>query len=367
MAASGPWSTVTSTTVPLTAGTWGPRPASSWTVRAASSREPSPTSRTVAPRSAFSWVGVPSAMTRPWSRTTRVSARRSASSRYWVVSRTVVPPPTNCSMTSHRSLRLCGSRPVVGSSRKSTDGPGHQGRGQVEASAHPARVGLEGPVAGVGQIELHQQLLGPPTDRGPTQVVEVPDHLEVLAAGQVLVDGGVLAGQSDQAPDQAGLFGHVMSEHPGPPAVGPEDGGQNPHRGGLPGAVGSEQTEHGAFGDGEAHAVEGAYLELAREGLLQLFGFDRVRHAEAFLSGRDRGPGAADDHGSRPAPRFWPTGWAGANRIGVRAVTGILRAGRADPVRSARGRLRRRGGPTRDRSLCRFAGGSLAPWKKATW
>src|SRR3984957_2940074 len=122
MAASGPWSTVTSTTVPLTAGTWGPNAPMIWAVRSASSSEPRPTSRTGAPRLAFSWVGVPSAMTRPWSSTTRVSASRSASSRYWVVSRTVVPPPTSCSIPSHRSLRLCGSSPVVGSSRKSTVG-----------------------------------------------------------------------------------------------------------------------------------------------------------------------------------------------------------------------------------------------------
>ena len=49
-------------------------------------------------------------------------ARRSASSRYWVVSRTVVPSSTNSSMIAQRSWRLWGSSPVVGSSRKSSGG-----------------------------------------------------------------------------------------------------------------------------------------------------------------------------------------------------------------------------------------------------
>ena len=38
----------------------------------------------------------------------------------------------------------------------------HQRGGQVEAAAHAARVGLEHPVAGVGQPELLEQLVGPP-------------------------------------------------------------------------------------------------------------------------------------------------------------------------------------------------------------
>ena len=91
MAAWGPLSTVTSARVPLTRAAWGPRASRRAPVRAASSTVGRPTSRTVAPRSAFMDSGVPSAMTRPWSMTARVLARRSASSRYWVVRSTVVP------------------------------------------------------------------------------------------------------------------------------------------------------------------------------------------------------------------------------------------------------------------------------------
>ena len=61
-------------------------------------------------------------MTCPRSITEMESASWSASSRYWVVSRTVVPSPTRSRMTSQSPSRACGSRPVVGSSRNSTGG-----------------------------------------------------------------------------------------------------------------------------------------------------------------------------------------------------------------------------------------------------
>ena len=50
------------------------------------------------------------------------------------------------SSTSQSSMRARGSRPVVGSSRNSTSGPGDERRRQVEAAAHAARVRLRQPV-----------------------------------------------------------------------------------------------------------------------------------------------------------------------------------------------------------------------------
>jgi hypothetical protein len=46
----------------------------------------------------------------------------SASSRYWVVSSTVVPTAASARIICQTSLRPCGSSPVVGSSRNSTRG-----------------------------------------------------------------------------------------------------------------------------------------------------------------------------------------------------------------------------------------------------
>ena len=62
--------------------------------------------------------GVPSATIRPWSMIPTRSASTSASSRYWVVRKTVMPSSRASRATSsHSAVRLCGSRPVVGSSR----------------------------------------------------------------------------------------------------------------------------------------------------------------------------------------------------------------------------------------------------------
>src|SRR6185312_8475854 len=80
------------------------------------------TSRRAPPVWAFSSPAVPLAIPRPWSTTTIRSASSSASSRYWVVSRSVAPSPASSRITPHIRTRLVGSRPVVGSSRKSTGG-----------------------------------------------------------------------------------------------------------------------------------------------------------------------------------------------------------------------------------------------------
>ena len=119
------------------------------------------TCRVPAPTDALSSPGVPSAMTRPWSMTAMRSASWSASSRYCVVSSTVVPSATSARTMSHTWLRLRGSRPVVGSSRNSRSGVYDDAGGDVEAAAHAAGVVLHLPVGGVGQAERVEQLARP--------------------------------------------------------------------------------------------------------------------------------------------------------------------------------------------------------------
>jgi ABC-2 type transport system ATP-binding protein len=53
------------------------------------------------------------------------------------------------------------------------------------------------PVAGLGQVEALEQLPRPLPGGLPPEPVETADHLQVLEPGEVLVDGGVLAGQPD--------------------------------------------------------------------------------------------------------------------------------------------------------------------------
>ena len=76
----------------------------------------------------------PSATMRPWSMIPTRSASTSASSRYCVVRKTVTPSSRARRPTSSQSaVRLCGSRPVVGSSRKRIDGS------WISASARSSR------------------------------------------------------------------------------------------------------------------------------------------------------------------------------------------------------------------------------------
>ena len=96
-----------------------PKRASSSVIRGRRSRCTAARGRSGRPISAFSSAGVPSATIRPWSMIPTRSASTSASSRYCVVRNTVTPSSRASRATSSQSAeRLCGSSPVVGSSRK---------------------------------------------------------------------------------------------------------------------------------------------------------------------------------------------------------------------------------------------------------
>ena len=155
--------------------------------------------------------------------------------------------------------------------------PADQGAAQVEPAPHAAGVGLDDPVAGVGQLELVEQLLRPLLGLGLRELVEPAEHDQVLPAGQVLVDGRVLAGESDDLPKLLGLLDHVEARDGGMAGVRLQERGEDPDAGRLAGAVRAEQAQDGALGDFQVHAVEGADLVLARPiDLDQAFGRDGV-------------------------------------------------------------------------------------------
>jgi hypothetical protein len=97
----------------------------------------------------------------------------------------------------------------------------YQGGGDVQAAAHPAGVGARGPVGGLGQLEALQQLVGARAGVGGRQLRQAAGQPQVLPAGQVGVDGGVLAGEADVVADLVGLADHVQAEDLGAAAVGP--------------------------------------------------------------------------------------------------------------------------------------------------
>ena len=155
--------------------------------------------------------------------------------------------------------------------------PADEGAGEVEASAHAARVGLGDTVAGVDQVELLEQLAGASARFARGQLVEPTEEPEVLAPGEVLVHGRVLAGEADDAAQLLGLLDRVEAGHRGVTRVRAQQRGDDAHGGGLAGAVRAEQAQHAALRDGQVKAVQRAHLVLARAiDLDEALGFDDV-------------------------------------------------------------------------------------------
>jgi hypothetical protein len=168
--------------------------------------------------------------------------------------------------------------------------PGHQGGGQVEPPPHAAGVGAHQAAGRARQREALEQL-GRARPRVPAgQVVEAPDHLQVLEAGQVLVDRRVLPGQADAGPQGGRLADDVVAGHARAAAVGRQEGGEDAHRRGLARPVGAEQPQHAALGDREVDPAQ--RLDLAVRLVQALASIARPAAA------RPAAAGAATDVGS---------------------------------------------------------------------
>ena len=84
-----------------------------------------------------------------------------------------------------------------------------------------------------------------------------PEHLQVLLAGQQLVDRRGLAGQADELAHRAGLLDDVPPEHVHAAGVRPQQRRENADERGLARSVGPQQAEHRALLDSQGHAREG--------------------------------------------------------------------------------------------------------------
>ena len=111
---------------------------------------------------------------------------------------------------------------------------------------------------------------------------EAPDELEVLAAGQVAVDGRVLAGEADVVADGIGVARDVDAEHLGVTAGRVRARREDADGRGLAGTVRAEQTEDRSRRDLEVDAAEG--LDVA-EALLEPDGADGCLRGVGFHAG----------------------------------------------------------------------------------
>ncbi len=140
---------------------------------------------------------------------------------------------------------------------------GHQAGREVEPAAHTTGVPLEDPVGGIGQFELREQLGRACTGPRTPHVAELADQDQVLAAGEQPVQGGVLRGDPDVAPDLCRVGHHVDAGDGSASRVRHCQRGQDPDRGRLACTVGPEQSEDRPGCHREADPCEGLGLPVA--------------------------------------------------------------------------------------------------------
>ena len=197
-----------------------------------------------------------------------------------MVSSTVVPSATSAFdhlPQAQPAARVeAGGRLVEEQHRRLCDERG----GEVEAAAHPARVGLGRSSAGVDEVEALEQLAAAGLGVPAAGAVEPSDHRQVLEAGEVFVDRRVLAGEPDPLAQRGSVVAHVEAEHARAAGVGLQQRGEDAHERRLAGAVRAQQPHDLALPDGQVDAVERAHLAEALDEAAHL---DRGRIAHPAL------------------------------------------------------------------------------------
>ena len=130
--------------------------------------------------------------------------------------------------------------------------PVHEPAGQVDAPAHAARVRAHLPVGGLHEPEQDEQLVGARARLRAREAVQAAHHVQVLAAGGVARQAGLLHREADRAAHGAGLAHDVVARDRRPPRGRRQQRAEHAHRGGLAGAVRPEQAERLTFLDVEA-------------------------------------------------------------------------------------------------------------------
>ena len=117
-------------------------------------------------------------------------------------------------------------------------------------------------------------------DVGLVEVVEEADHAKVLKAGQVFVDGGVLAGEADVVAHLVGLAYDVKAGDGGTSACWRENRRKNAHHGRFARTVGTEQSEDLTRRHVEGDVVERAQVAIGAHDIQSLDGV--FGHCEQF-------------------------------------------------------------------------------------
>ena len=216
------------------------------------------------------------------------SASTSASSRYCVVRKTVTPSSRASRATSaHRSARLEGSRPVVGSSRNSTRGRVHERQRQIEPALHAARVAADLAVGRVGQPDALDQLVAARAPLRLRHALQRRLQPHVIAARQQRVQRRLLQRGADRRPHRGALADDVVTRHARRARGGRQQRGEHQHRRRLPGAVRPQEAVDLAGRDLQVDPVDGprAVLEFADQTLNLDARGGSLRHVSSVRGG----------------------------------------------------------------------------------
>lgn len=132
-----------------------------------------------------------------------------------------------------------------------------QGHGDVQAAALATREGADRPLGQALQFERGHQVLRPGSGLRTGETVGAALGGQFVDDPEVAAGAVALAEVADAVTDAARVGQHVVAGDDGGARGRREESGQHPQTGGLPGAVGTEEGDHGAGFDIEVEAAHG--------------------------------------------------------------------------------------------------------------
>jgi hypothetical protein len=154
----------------------------------------------------------------------------------------------------------------------------HERAGDQQPPAHAARQLADLGTPAIGQVRDPQRAVDRGAPLRAPDPVEVREDQEVLLDGQRHVEVVELRDDAHLGTRGLGVLGQAVAQHLDLALVGDRLGGEEPHRGGLAGAVGSEQADAGAVGHREVQAGDGGDVAVALHDAVKVDGGGEVGH-----------------------------------------------------------------------------------------
>ena len=183
------------------------------------------------------------------------SQRRSASSSRWVVRKTVTPRSRRPSISSCTSRDATGSRPEVGSSRKTIAGSLSRARASATRWRSPFERLPQGSLARPARLTAASAC--PIRAFGSCEFVQSGEELEVLGDGETQVEAGILGHHRDPLADLDAVR-RVERQPRDAGGTGGRGDQRGEHADGcrLAGAVRAEEAEHLTGADAEGDIID---------------------------------------------------------------------------------------------------------------